>query len=227
MRKITAIQIITFSAFWAAIMMLAVSTSWFALRDVPLGRFDGVAVTACAVLLFYVYAFVAYRLFLRAVPLQLGLLQPGSRAEFAAQVNILFYLMIFNSIIRTHFVPVPIMRAIYIALGAKLGQDTYSAGVLLDPPLTSLGDDCIVGHNAVIFTHVIEGNRFELFTVRIGDRVTVGAHAVVMPDVEIGNDAIVSVGAVVIKGTRIGPGEVWGGVPARRISRRPAVDTHR
>lgn len=224
MRKITARQILTFTAMFAAILAFAAGTSWFALRDVPLGGLGGVAVTACAVLLFYVYAFVGYRMFLRAVPLQLGLLQPGSRAEFAAQVNILFYLMIFNSLIRTHFIPVPVMRAVYIALGAKLGRETYSAGVLLDPPLTSLGDHCIVGHDAVIFAHVIEGNRFELFTVRIGHRVTIGAHAVVMPDVDIGDDAIVSVGAVVTKGARIGPGEVWGGVPARCISRRPAVD---
>jgi acetyltransferase-like isoleucine patch superfamily enzyme len=47
--------------------------------------------------------------------------------------------------------------------------------------------------------------------------VTIGAHAIVMSDVEIADGAIVSAAAVVSKGTRIGPGEVWGGVPARRL----------
>ena len=56
--------------------------------------------------------------------------------------------------------------------------------------------------------------------MRIGNDVTIGAHAVVMPDVEIGDGAIVSVGAVVTKGTRIGCAEIWGGVPAQRIARR-------
>jgi acetyltransferase-like isoleucine patch superfamily enzyme len=220
MRKITATQILSFSAMFAAILALAIGTSWSALRHAPLGRFDGVAICGLAVVLIYLFAFIVYRLFLGAVPLRLGPLEPGSRAEFAAQVNILFYLMIFNSLIRTHLVPVPIMRSVYLALGAKLGRDTYSAGALLDPPLTQIGNDCIVGHDAVIFAHVIEGGRFELFTVRIGNGVTIGAHAVVMPDVEIGDGAIVSVGAVVTKGTRIGSGEIWGGVPARCIASR-------
>jgi acetyltransferase-like isoleucine patch superfamily enzyme len=220
MRKITAAQVVAFSLLFTAIIGLAAGTSWFALGRLPLGSFLGIAVTSFAITLMYIYALAVYRLFLRFMPLQLGELPPGSRAEFAAQVNILFYLMIFNSLIRTHFVPVPLMRLVYLALGAKLGRDTYSAGALLDPPLTHIGNNCIVGHDAVIFTHVIEGDRFELFTVRIGNDVTIGAHAVVMPDVEIGDGAIVSVGAVVTKGTRIGAGEVWGGIPAKRIAVR-------
>lgn len=225
MRKITAPQIATFSLLLVAIIALALGTSWLALGGRPLGGFQGVAITSIGVVLMYIYALTVYRLFLQFMPLQLGELPPGSRAEFAAQVNLLFYLIIFNSLIRTHFLPVPIMRLVYLALGAKLGRDTYSAGVLLDPPLTHIGNNCIVGHDALIFAHVIEGDRFELFTVRIGNDVTIGAHAVVMPDVEIGNEAIVSVGAVVTKGTRIGAGEVWGGVPARRISARADPET--
>ena len=89
-----------------------------------------------------------------------------------------------------------------------------------DPPLTTIGDNCIVGHDALVFAHVIEGSRFELCTVRIGNDVTIGGHAAIMPDVEIGDGAIVSIGAVVTKGTRIGVGEIWGGVPARRIGVR-------
>lgn len=223
MRKITPPQIACFAALYCLILAMAVSVGWFGLRHAPLGRFSGVAIAAACVLLFYVFSFVVYRAFLRILPLRAGPQHPGSRAEFAAQVNILFYLMIFNSLIRTHFVPVPVMRAVYLALGARLGSDTYAAGALLDPPLTTIGERTIVGHDAVVFTHVIEGDRFELYTVRIGSDVTIGAHAVVMPDVEIGDRAIVSVGAVVTKGTRIGPDEVWGGVPARRLSRRQAT----
>lgn len=220
MRKITPLQIVAFSTLLIAALGLGIGTTWVGLKSAPLGIFHGVTIVLFAVTLTYVFSFIIYRLFLRFIPLQTGSIPPGSSAEFSAQVNILFYLMIFNSLIRTHFLPVPIMRLVYIALGAKLGRDTYSAGVLLDPPLTTIGNDCIVGHDAVIFAHVIEGSRFELCTVRIGNDVTIGAHAVVMPDVEIGDGAIVSVGAVVTKGTRIGAGEVWAGTPARRIACR-------
>jgi acetyltransferase-like isoleucine patch superfamily enzyme len=41
-----------------------------------------------------------------------------------------------------------------------------------------------------------------------------------MSGVVIGDGAIVSAGAVVTKGCRIGAGEVWGGVPAKLLQRR-------
>jgi acetyltransferase-like isoleucine patch superfamily enzyme len=80
-----------------------------------------------------------------------------------------------------------------------------------------MGDNCLVGHDAVLFAHAFEGDRLTLGPIKLGDNVTIGVHAIVMPDVSIGNGAIVSAGAVVAKGTRIGSGEVWGGVPARLL----------
>ena len=183
----------------------------------PLGDFRGVAIAIGAVVLVYLYAFAIYRLFLRVLPLREGELAAGSREEFAAQVNILFYLMLFNSLIRTHFLPVPLMRLVYQALGARLGENTYSAGVLLDPPLTEFGANCIIGHDAVLYCHAIEGAHFALARIKAGNDVTIGATAVVMSGVQIGDGAIVSAGAVVLKDTRIGAGEIWGGVPAKRV----------
>jgi len=220
MRKITASQIALFSAMASGALLLAIVGAWVAADWIELGALKGVVLVALAIGLFVVSAIAVFRLFLRLMPLEVGELRPGSLGEFSAQIYILFLLMIFNSLIRTHLVPIPLMRLVYVALGAKLGADTYSAGALLDPPLTTIGRNSIVGHDAVVFAHIIEGNRFELSPVRIGDDVTIGAHAVVMPGVEIGDGAVVSVGAVVTKGSRIGPGEIWGGVPARRLGLR-------
>lgn len=217
MRKISGQQITVFFLMLGLILALGVGTAYGLLGALPLGDFRGVSLVLGAVVFIYLWAFVVYRLFLHFLPLQEGELAEGSRAEFAAQVNILFYLMLFNSLIRTHFLPVPLMRLVYLALGARMGANTYSAGVLLDPPLTELGANCIVGHDAVLFAHAIEGRRFALSPIRVGDNVTIGATAVVMSGVVIGDGAIVSAGALVLKDTRIGPGEVWGGVPARRL----------
>jgi acetyltransferase-like isoleucine patch superfamily enzyme len=202
---------------FGASVALAALSGWMLLRSLPPGEFRGVAVVVATVALIYVYAMLVYRLFLAFVPLEEGDIAEGSRAEFAAQVNILFYLILFNTLIRTHFLPVPILRFVYLGLGAKLGPNTYSAGVLLDPALTEMGANCIVGHDAVLFCHAIEGARFALARIRTGDNVTIGATAVVMSGVRIGDGGIVSAGAVVPKDTQIGPGEVWGGVPARRL----------
>lgn len=224
MRQITSAQIGTFLLLLVLILLIALPAAWFGIGALPLGEFRALAIAVGALVAVYLVAFAVYRAFLALVPLEEGELRAGSRAEFAAQVNILFYLVLFNTLIRTHFLPVPLLRLVYLALGAKLGRNTYSAGVLLDPPLTYLGDNSIVGHDAVIFAHAIEGSHMALEAVRIGHGVTIGATAVVMSGVTIGDGAIVSAGAVVRKGTRIGPGEVWGGVPARQLKK---VDGHR
>ena len=221
MKQITAPQIATFAALFGIIAVSGVGTTALVLGRLPLGDFRGVVLMVAGVVITYLYAFAVYRLFLRWRPLQEGDLADGSAGEFAAQVNILFYLLLFNSLIRTHFLPVPLLRLVYLALGARLGPNTYSAGVLLDPPLTTFGRDCIIGHDACLYAHAIEGDRFSLSRIVAGDRVTIGAMAIVMADVHIGNDAIISAGAVVLKGTRIGAGEVWGGVPARRLRAGP------
>ena len=217
MRKITVPQITLFFLLLALILALGVGTTWVLLGSLPFGDFRGVVLIAAGVLFVYLYAFAIYRMFLRFMPLTEGELAEGSREEFAAQVNILFYLMLFNSLIRTHFLPVPLMRLVYQALGTRMGENTYSAGTILDPPLTEFGANCIIGHDAVLFSHAIEGRRFALSRIRVGDNVTIGATAVIMSGVSIGDGAIVSAGSVVLKDTHIGPNEVWGGVPAKRL----------
>ena len=204
-------------------LSLGILTTWLLLGSIPLGDFRGVSLVAAAILFVYLYAFLVYRLFLYFVPLKEGEIVEGSREEFAAQVNILFYIILFNSLIRTHFLPIPLLRLVYQALGTRFGSNSYSAGTILDPPLTSIGSNSIIGHDAVLFSHAIEGHHFSLAAIRIGDNVTIGAKAVVMSDVTIGDGAIVSVGAVVTKGSRIGVGEVWGGIPAKRLKATSAI----
>ncbi len=221
MRAIKAPQIAVFLCLLNVILALGVGATALLLGGLPLGDFRAVVLLLAAVLLTYLSAFLVYRCFLWAMPLREGEVAENSRHEMAANVNILFYLLLFNALIRTHFIPVPIVRLIYLALGAELGANTYSAGALLDPPLTRIGSNTIIGHDAVIFAHVIEGGKLELKAVVIGDTVTIGATAVVMAGVHIGDNAIVSAGAVVTKDTRIGAGETWGGVPARKIKSAP------
>ncbi|MDA8383391.1 MAG: DapH/DapD/GlmU-related protein [Betaproteobacteria bacterium] len=222
MRRISAAQIVAFVLMSCAIVALGISATAFLFGTLPLGDFRGVALTALALVLTYLVAFLGYRLFLRRFPLTEGEIDERSPQEFAANINILFYLIFFNPLIRTHVIPVPLLRLIYLALGAKLGRNTYIAGVALDPPLTIVGDNCLIGHGATLFSHAIEGRRLALKAIRIGNEVTVGAGAILMAGVTVGDGAIVSAGAVVLKDTHIGPREVWGGVPARLLKRLDA-----
>lgn len=218
MRTITLAQTAVFAALLLLAVALGIATTWALLGRVPLGDFRGIVLVAAALLFCFLYLLAVYRGFLRVAPLREGPVAKGSRAEFVYHVYELFYLAVFYSLTRTNIVPVPLMRLIYQGLGARLGTNSYSAGALLDPPLTTIGDNCIIGHDAVLFCHVVEGDNLELHRIRIGNNVTIGGRAMVMPGVTIGDGAIVAMMSVVMKGSRIGPGEVWGGNPARRKS---------
>lgn len=52
--------------------------------------------------------------------------------------------------------------------------------------------------------------------IRIGDDCFIGCNSTILPNVTIGNKAIVAAGSVVTKS--VPSGEVWGGVPAKRIT---------
>jgi hypothetical protein len=211
MRAIRGGQIALFLLLLALILVLALLTT--ALLDTaPLGDFRALVLVFGAVLLVYLYAILVYRTLLYVAPLKEGIVAEHTPEETIANLNILFYLLLFNSLIRTHFIPVPLLRLLYLALGAKLGSNTYCAGVMLDP-LTRIGSNSIVGHDAVIFAHVIE-DKLELRAVHIGNNVTIGATAVIMAGVRIGDRSIISAGAVVTKDSLIGADEVWGGIPA-------------
>jgi acetyltransferase-like isoleucine patch superfamily enzyme len=54
--------------------------------------------------------------------------------------------------------------------------------------------------------------------ISIGDDVWVGAHAVILPGVVIGNGAVVAAGSVVNK--NVPEYEIWAGVPAKKIGSR-------
>lgn len=217
MRKISVLQIVVFVALFFVALVLALAVNWTLLGRLPLGDFRGVALTAGAFFFLYVFSILSYRIFIALFPLRAGEIAEGSQQEFVYHVYVLFYLLLFYPILRSGFMPAPFMRAFYLALGTRLGKNTYSQGIIHDPPFISIGDNSVVGQYAILVPHVIEGRKLAHYPIHIGNGVTIGAHASVLSDVVIGDNAIVATGAVVTKGTRIGAGEIWGGVPARRL----------
>lgn len=115
----------------------------------------------------------------------------------------------------------PFNVLLYRLMGAKIGARTQiNTAVVADCNLLTIGDDTVIGGDVTLIAHAVEGANLVTAPVRIGNRVTVGLMAVVMPGCEIGDDAVLAVNAVLKKGTKVGPGEIWGGVPARRLGVR-------
>lgn len=101
--------------------------------------------------------------------------------------------------------------------GARVGRNVAFGGRIADPALVSVGDGAVLGHNSVITPHAITSGQIILREVSIGRGATVGVNVVIMAGVSIGDGAIVTAGAVVPPYTAIPAGELWGGVPAKKI----------
>jgi acetyltransferase-like isoleucine patch superfamily enzyme len=125
--------------------------------------------------------------------------------------------MLFDGLTHSRLLPVPLMRLVYRVLGARMGSNSYSAGLILDPIFVTIGANSIIGDAALLVPHVIEGGKLGHFPIVIGDNVTIGAHAIILPGVVIGDDVIIAAHSMVAKGARIRSGELWAGVPARRL----------
>lgn len=216
MRKITPLQIVVFLAFLLLAALLSAGTTWLLLGSLRLGDFRGLVLVLTAILLLYLYAILNYRVFLHFFPLRAGEIERASGQEFVYHVYILHYLILFYPVMQSHLLPVPLLRLYYQSLGAKLGANTWGPGTILDPPFVQIGDDCVVGMDALLCPHIIEGDRLAHYPITIGNKVTIGAGATILCNVEIGDGAIIGMRSLVTRGTRVGAGELWTGIPARR-----------
>ena len=76
---------------------------------------------------------------------------------------------------------------------------------------TVIGEDCTLLHGVTLG----EVRFDELDCPRVGDRVTIGAGAIILGGISIGDDAVIGAGSVVL--ADVPAGTVVAGVPAREI----------
>jgi len=112
----------------------------------------------------------------------------------------------------------PFANVLLRLMGAKMGKNVHiNSKNIGDISLLELGDNSVVGGNATVICHSVEHGVLKLHKVKIGKNVTIGMNAIIMPGCEIGDNALIGAGAVLLKNTKIGPREIWYGVPAQNI----------
>ncbi len=93
-----------------------------------------------------------------------------------------------------------------IAVGARSNiQDGSIVHVTSKRHATVIGEDCLIGHLAMIHGCMLH------------DRAFVGLGAIVMDACEIETDGMLAAGALLTPGKRIGAAQMWAGRPAKYV----------
>jgi carbonic anhydrase/acetyltransferase-like protein (isoleucine patch superfamily) len=93
-----------------------------------------------------------------------------------------------------------------IRIGNKVNiQDGTVLHCLYQRSVIEIGDNVSIGHNAVIHG------------ARLMNNVLIGMGAIILDNAEIGENSIIAAGSVVLTGTKVEPGSIYAGVPARRV----------
>jgi carbonic anhydrase/acetyltransferase-like protein (isoleucine patch superfamily) len=93
-----------------------------------------------------------------------------------------------------------------IRMGNKVNiQDGAVIHCTFEKTKTILGNNVSVGHNALVHGSTVE------------DNVLIGMGSIVMDNCYIASGSIIAAGAVLLEGSKVGKGEIWAGVPAKKV----------
>ena len=92
----------------------------------------------------------------------------------------------------------------------KIGNDTnIQDGAIIhctyEKAPTTIGNKVSIAHNAIVHGCFVE------------DEVLIGMGAIIMDHAHIGKGAVIAAGAIILPNTKVPPGTVWAGVPAKQM----------
>lgn len=104
----------------------------------------------------------------------------------------------FNAVVRGDVHSIRIGNHVNIQDGAVI-HATYMTAP------TNIGSYVSIAHGAIVHGCTIK------------DHVLIGMGAIIMDNAEIGSNSIIAAGAVVTKGTKVEPGSIYAGMPAKKV----------
>jgi serine O-acetyltransferase len=117
-----------------------------------------------------------------------------------------------------NFYGIEIPRSVQVGRRLCIG---HQSGIVIHPNAV-IGDDCIIRFNSCLAGAALDHDRWALEAPRLGNHVTIGAGAVELGNVTIGDNVRIGPNAVVT--TDVPPNTTVAVDPPRRIPRPPSAD---
>ena len=109
--------------------------------------------------------------------------------------------------------------------GCRIGKNVWiNTNSLIDCYMISIGDNTIIGGEAVLSPHVYENGRLIIRKITIGRNCLIGGHAYVSPGVTIGDGSVIGMKAYVRRGRHLPPGTHMTSLAGIPIERARALE---
>ncbi|WIV66582.1 acyltransferase [Natrialbaceae archaeon AArc-T1-2] len=105
-----------------------------------------------------------------------------------------------------------LLRQIGVTVGDGVSWGLEATPDVFWPELITLEDHAVIGYDATILCHEFLQDEYRTGEVVVGERAMIGAGAILLPGVEIGEGASVAANSLVTRD--VPPGETVAGVPA-------------
>ena len=109
-----------------------------------------------------------------------------------------------------------LLRRIGVTVGAGVAWGLESTPDVFWPERIAVGDDAIIGYDATLLCHEFLHEEYRLGEVVVGEQAMIGAGAIVLPGVTVGEGARVAANSLVAED--VPPGATVAGVPAEVVS---------
>jgi non-ribosomal peptide synthetase-like protein len=101
-------------------------------------------------------------------------------------------------------------------LGTKTGKRVYmNTTDITEFDMVYIGTDSALNEDSGPQTHLFEDKVMKVGTIKIGDRVSIGARSIILYDTTIGNDVKVDSLSLIMKGEVLSPDTSWIGSPVK------------
>ncbi len=98
----------------------------------------------------------------------------------------------------------------FIKMGNKVNiQDNATIHATYQKSPTIIGNNVSIGHNAIVHGCTVH------------DNVLIGMGAILMDDCIVESNSLIAAGAILTKGTHVKEGELWAGIPAKKVKDVP------
>jgi hypothetical protein len=114
----------------------------------------------------------------------------------------------------------PLSQMFFRLGGCRIGKNVWINSInIIDGYMVSIGDNTVIGGEAVLSPHLYENGKLLIEPITIGRDCLIGGHAYISPGVTIGDGSVVGMKSYVRKGRTLPPGSRLTSVAGLSLSR--------